>query len=171
MMLLRAWLFAAILAVWPAQLLAETEGPSAVEQQAGEAMILPVDADPLIVETEAGEQRFSIEIADTGATRSAGLMFRQEMDDDHGMLFVFEQTNPVGFWMKNTPMALDLVFIDEDGLITAILPGEPFSTDTISPGVPVRFVLELKQGTAQKAGIGQGDRIYHPRIDAVADRE
>lgn len=131
-------------------------------------MVLPTDPAPLVAETSKGEQRFSIEIADDDRERSAGLMFRTEMQDSHGMLFIFGETRPVGFWMRNTPMPLDLVFIGEDGRVRAVLPGEPFSEAAISPGVPVRFVLELKRGIAQKAGIAPGDRLRHPAIDAVA---
>lgn len=134
-------------------------------------MVLPTDRAPLVAETDKGEQRFSIEIADDDRERSAGLMFRAEMQDSHGMLFVFEETRPVGFWMRNTPMPLDLVFIGEDGRVSAVLPGEPYSEALISPQVPVRFVLELKRGIAQKAGIEPGDRLRHPAIDAVAGKE
>lgn len=133
------------------------------------AMMLPVHPEPLVVETAEGEREFTIEIADDDRERSAGLMFREEMDDTHGMLFVFEQTRRVSFWMKNTPMPLDLVFIDDEGRVVAIMQGEPYSTASIGPDAPVRFVLELKAGTAQKAGIADGDRLRHPEIDSVAD--
>jgi uncharacterized membrane protein (UPF0127 family) len=129
------------------------------------AMRLPVDPAPLIVETATGERSFRIEVADDQSERSAGLMFRETMNDDHGMLFVFEQTQPVGFWMKNTPMPLDLLFVGQDGKVRDILPGEPFSEAPISPGEPVRFVLEFKRGTAEKAGIRKGDTLRHPAID------
>jgi uncharacterized membrane protein (UPF0127 family) len=141
----------------------------AVSHAQDRAMMLPVDGDPLVAETAEGKRDFTIEIADDNRERSAGLMFREEMDDTHGMLFVFEATRQVSFWMKNTPMPLDLVFIGEDGRVVDILPGEPFSTAPIGPGEPVRFVLELKAGTAQKAGIADGDRLRHPEIDRVAD--
>lgn len=132
------------------------------------AMVLPVHPAPLIAQTSGGDRAITIEVADEEHERSAGLMFRQNMDDDHGMLFVFQRTGDVGFWMRNTPMPLDLVFIGEDGIVRGIEPGEPFSEASISPGVPVRFVLELKSGIAQKTGIAEGDRIRHPEIDAVA---
>jgi uncharacterized membrane protein (UPF0127 family) len=132
-----------------------------------QAMRLPVDPAPLIAETAAGERSFRIEIADDQSERSAGLMFRESMDDDHGMLFVFEDTRPVGFWMKNTPMPLDLLFIGQDGNIRDILPGEPFSEAQISPREPVRFVLEFKRGTAERTGIKNGDKLRHPAIDAA----
>ncbi len=135
----------------------------------GKPMILPVDPDRLEIETANGTTHsFSIEVADTDFERSAGLMFRDDMDDDHGMLFVFETTRRLSFWMQNTPMPLDLVFIGEDGRIVSIRWGQPFSTASISPLTPGRFVLELKAGTAQKAGIAEGDTVRHPRIDEVA---
>lgn len=134
----------------------------------GDPMILPVDPAPLVIETADGEKRFSVEIADDDRERSAGLMFRIRMNDDHGMLFVFENTRRLSFWMKNTPMPLDLVFIGPDGRIVDILKGEPFSLAPIAPESPSRFVLELKAGTADKTGIADGDRVRHPRIDKVA---
>jgi uncharacterized protein len=136
------------------------------QSSADQAMRLPVDPAPLVAETAAGERSFTIEIADDQSERSAGLMFRESMDDDHGMLFVFPETRPVGFWMKNTPMPLDIVFIGEDGKVLDVLPGEPFSEALVSPGttVQVRFVLELKRGIAEKAGIEDGGAIRHPVI-------
>lgn len=131
-------------------------------------MMLPTDPAPLVAETDAGRREFSVEIADDPRERSAGLMFRQSMADDHGMLFVMDGTGPVGFWMQNTPMPLDLLFIAEDGKVVGVLPGRPFSEDVISPGQPARFVLELKQGTAQRLGIDEGDRISHPAIGNAA---
>lgn len=135
----------------------------------GEPMLLPVDPAPLVVMTDAGERRFTIEVADDDRERSAGLMFRKELDAAHGMLFVFEQARRVAFWMKNTPLPLDLVFIGEDGEVVSVMQGVPYSTAPISPDAPVRFVLELNEGTAQKAGIAEGDRVSHPQIDKVAN--
>ncbi|MBN9552189.1 MAG: DUF192 domain-containing protein [Alphaproteobacteria bacterium] len=137
---------------------------SALKPGLADAMLLPIDRTPLVVSTGSGDRSFSIEIADTSAEREAGLMFRQTMADDHGMLFVFERTDEVDFWMKNTPMALDLVFVGEDGRIKAIMRGEPESEAIISPGQPVRFVLELKAGTAARDGIKEGDLLRHPAI-------
>lgn len=130
----------------------------------GRPMILPVDATPLVVETGSGKHSFSIEVADTSSERESGLMFRKEMADDHGMLFVFERSSEVNFWMKNTPMALDLVFIGQDGKIKAIKRGEPESEAIIAPGQAVRFVLELKAGTAARDGLKDGDVMRHPTI-------
>lgn len=136
--------------------------------KSGMAMMLPNDPAPLVIETANGEHRFSVEIADNDRKRAAGLMFRPTMSDDHGMLFVFEDTGYLSFWMKNTPMPLDLLFIGPDGRIVAIMPGEPYSIAPIAPQAPARFVLELKAGTADKAGIAAGDLVKHPHIDRVA---
>lgn len=132
---------------------------------ADQAMRLPVDPTPLIIETASGEKSFTIEIADDQNERSRGLMFRETMEDGHGMLFVFPETKPVGFWMKNTPMPLDLIFVGQDGRVIDILPGEPFSEALIAPAEPARFVLELKQGTAAKSGIADGDFLRHPAVN------
>jgi hypothetical protein len=79
------------------------------------AMLLPVDPARLVVETKTGEQSHTIEIADSEAERERGLMFRETMDEGHGMLFVFEATQQMAFWMRNTPLPLDMVFIGQDG--------------------------------------------------------
>lgn len=137
---------------------------------AGEPMLLPTDPLPLVVgEGEAGA-RFTIEVAAAPTELERGLMYRPSMDDDHGMLFVFAETRPVAFWMKNTPMPLDLVFIGEDGRVRAVRRGEPWSIANIEPGVPVRFVLELKAGMAEKAGIAAGVRLRHPLIAETSRR-
>lgn len=130
----------------------------------GKPMMLAVDPTPLVAVTGSGKQFFSIEVADTSSEREAGLMFRKEMANDHGMLFVFEKPGVVNFWMKNTPMALDLVFIGQDGRIKAIKRGEPESEAIVSPGQPVSFVLELKAGTAARDGLKDGDLLRHPAI-------
>ena len=132
------------------------------------AMRLPVQMVKLAADTATGEKFFSIEVADESSEQERGLMFREDMPDDRGMLFDLGVTRQASFWMENTPMPLDLLFIGEDGRVRAILPGQPFSRAAISPGVPVRFVLELKQGTSEKNGIAPGDRLRHPVIDAVA---
>lgn len=136
---------------------------------AGDPLLLPPDPAALSVETKSGEQRFSIEVADEPAEWRRGLMFRTAMADDHGMLFVFEDSQPRCFTMQNTAIPLDLMFVGEDGKIRAIEKGRPFSTMPICPRVGAHFVLELKAGTAQIAGIQIGERLRHPLIDRVAN--
>src|SRR5690606_42109304 len=91
-------------------------------------------------------------------------MFREHMADNHGMLFVFQETCPVSIWMKNTIMPLDLIFIGQDGRIRAIRRGEPYSEAAVSADEPVRFVLELKAGIAARNGITEGDIVQHRAI-------
>lgn len=144
--------------------------PHAAAQQMvqGAPMELPVDAAPLTFEADGETVSFDIEIADTAERRARGLMFRTDLPQDRGMLFVFEQTRPVSFWMQNTPSPLDLVFIGQDGRVIDILPGEPFSTASIGPDEPSRFVLELNRGTSERVGLVAGARLNHPTIDRVA---
>jgi uncharacterized protein len=118
-------------------------------------------ADILVVQTRGGaRRRLEVEVARTPAEHERGLMFRESMPADHGMLFDFEQPQPVTFWMKNTKLPLDMVFIDADGRVTGVSPDAvPYSEDLIrSPG-PVRAVLELNAGTARRLGIQAGDRV------------
>lgn len=134
----------------------------------GQSVSLPVDAEPLVAETRGGEKSFTIEIADDPLEREQGLMFRESMADDHGMLFVFERPQIASFWMKNTPMPLDLLFIGQDGRVKSIKRGEPFSEAVIASSEPVRFVLELKAGTSAAVGISNGDLIRHPAISGAS---
>ncbi|MFB9980150.1 DUF192 domain-containing protein [Mesorhizobium kowhaii] len=166
----RNWLTAGVVCAIVAVVVAAgayfySDRPTAADSR---AMILPVDPAPLVVVTKGGDRSFSIEVANTAAEREAGLMYRQDMADDHGMLFVFEIQQQVSFWMQNTPMPLDLIFVGQDGKIRAIKHGEPQSEAIISPGVPVRFVLELKAGTAARNGIEYGDLLRHPAVGTVS---
>lgn len=112
----------------------------------------------------SGDRRhsFSVEMARTDQDRGRGLMFRQHMPQDQGMLFDFERDQMVTMWMKNTYLSLDMVFIFADGRIHRIESRtEPESERTISSGVPVRAVLELNANVASRLGLRSGDRIIH----------
>lgn len=136
----------------------------------GVAKTLPTDRDPIIVETGYGPVEFSVELALTPADRSTGLMNRQSMPETHGMLFRFERTRQVLMWMKNTPLPLDMVFINEEGVVAGIAADTtPFSEAIIpSPG-PVRYVLELNAGTAARTGIRAGDKVRHRVVGTQSD--
>jgi uncharacterized membrane protein (UPF0127 family) len=162
----RIWLTAGIIFAAIVAVLLYVNPYGAARAQ-NDAMVMADDPAPLVADTQAGKRSFTVEIADDAGERERGLMFRQQMDDRHGMLFVFEATQPVGFWMKNTSLPLDLVFIRQDGKVSAVLHGEPMSEAIVAPDEPVRFVLELNAGTAKKAGIETGVRIHHPVIDKV----
>jgi len=115
---------------------------------------------PLTVVTAAGPTVFKVEIADTDAKRETGLMYRKMLPADEGMLFDFQTTEPVYFWMKNTIVPLDMIFIRADGTIARIAERTvPFSERTVPSVQPVRFVLEVVAGTAARLGLKAGDRI------------
>jgi uncharacterized membrane protein (UPF0127 family) len=108
-------------------------------------------------------QRFSVEIAETDATREHGLMDRTEMAADHGMLFVFQDDIPRAFWMKNTKIPLDMLFFDADRRLVSVQhnvpPCEADPCPAYSSGAPARYVLELNAGQARKLGVSPGDEL------------
>ncbi|MBI3441075.1 MAG: DUF192 domain-containing protein [Proteobacteria bacterium] len=117
----------------------------------------------IIASKVSGEHRFEVEIADTPATEEMGLMFREYMAPDHGMLFELNQNAVAHFWMKNTLISLDLLFISADGVIKTIhAHAVPKSLAIISSEVPVQAVLEINGGLAKELGIAEGDRVIHP---------
>ncbi len=128
---------------------------SAPAQAAGEAT--------LEIVSKTGVHAFAVELATNDAERSRGLMFRKELPEGRGMLFDFERDQPVAFWMHNTFISLDMIFIRSDGSILRIAENtEPMSDKLIPSGGPVRAVLEVIAGTAHKLGIAPGDRVASP---------
>jgi len=116
----------------------------------------------LVIRTDKGPQRFKVELADNDATRARGMMFRTTMAPDAGMLFDFKQEQIASFWMRNTLIPLDMVFIKADGTIQNIHQRAiPKDESGINSTGPVRAVLELNGGTASRLGIKAGDRVEH----------
>lgn len=114
---------------------------------------------------EGGKESFSVEVADDGAERAQGLMFRTELAPASGMLFVYEMPRRVSFWMKNTLIPLDMVFADASGTVTRVHSGAvPEDLTPIDGGEGVQFVLEINAGLASKLGIGPGTLLRHPAI-------
>ena len=110
--------------------------------------------------SKTGVHAFGVELANNDDERSRGLMFRKELPEGRGMLFDFQKDQPVEFWMHNTFISLDMIFITGDGRILRIAEKtEPFSDRLIPSGGPVRAVLEVIAGTARKDGLAPGDRI------------
>jgi uncharacterized protein len=110
--------------------------------------------------SKSGVHPFSVELATNGAEWERGLMYRKELPEGRGMLFDFEREAPVSFWMHNTYIPLDMIFIRADGSILRIAEdAEPLSDRLIPSGGPVRAVLEVIGGTARKLGIAPGDRV------------
>ena len=107
--------------------------------------------------------KFTVEIAETYDQRARGLMFRKEMADHNGMLFFFEENRVVTMWMKNTYIPLDIIFIDQRGIIVHIAKSTvPHSLDVISSHEPVISVLELNAGVTNSLDIHVGDKVEHP---------
>jgi uncharacterized membrane protein (UPF0127 family) len=113
-----------------------------------------------IVHTASGTVRVSLEVAVTPETQRQGLMYRTSLRDGHGMLFVFPAEDHHTFWMKNTLIPLDMLFIAGDGHIVGIhADAVPLSTAPIGVGRPSRYVLEVAGGYAARRGIASGDRV------------
>jgi uncharacterized membrane protein (UPF0127 family) len=117
----------------------------------------------LEIDTASGPHRYDVEIADDEASREHGLMDRRKMAADHGMLFEFPGRQPVTFWMKDTYLPLDMLFIDSDGSVRRVaLHATPMSEDLIPSGAPVTGVLELNAGQADAIGVAVGDKVKFP---------
>lgn len=122
----------------------------------------------LLVQTASSQFRFEVEVADDPTERAEGLMYRETMADNAGMLFLYPAPQNVQFWMKNTPMSLDIVFIRADGSIANIAENTvPFSEDKVASEGPVAAVLEIRGGRAAELGIDAGDRVSWPGQRAV----
>ena len=110
----------------------------------------------------------TVELARTAAERSRGLMFREELPEDRGMLFVFRRETKTGFWMKDTKIPLSIAFIASDGLILETQDMEPLSAALHTPARKYRWALEVNQGWFERHGLGAGDRVEIP-ADAKAE--
>ena len=118
--------------------------------------------DTLTIVSEESKYRFQVEIADTPEDQRKGLMYRDNLPKDRGMLFVFDKSRVRSFWMKNTHIALDMFFIGKDGTIRHIHhSATPNSRKHISSQVPAHAVLEINGGLARKYGIDKGDTVHH----------
>ena len=128
------------------------------------------DPDQIEILAGPGSRTFAIEIADDPDEQSRGLMFRPALPADAGMLFIFEPPRPANFWMRNTMIALDMIFIDDTGRIESIAERtDPYSERVSSSEGDVRAVLEINGGLARALGIGPGDQVIHPAFEAAPD--
>lgn len=115
----------------------------------------------LVVRGDA-QHRFRVEVADTPAAQSRGLMYRTELGDFEGMIFPSRAPEPRSFWMKNTPLSLDIIFVGTDGRITNIAANTvPYSLDPVTSNGVVSAVLELRAGRAAALGIKPGDKVEY----------
>lgn len=127
-----------------------------------QAAFAQLETSPLSVKSGEATHAFTVELATTPEEIQQGLMFRETLAEDAGMLFDFGITRQVSMWMKNTLIPLDMLFIFEDGRVAAIARNaQPGSLRSVGPGVPVRAVLELPGGRAKELGIEPGDTVIH----------
>jgi len=114
---------------------------------------------------DGGGESFAVEVADDTAERAQGLMFRESLDPGAGMLFVYNVPRRVSFWMKNTLIPLDMVFLDGAGRVTAVHSmAQPLDETPIDGGEGVQFVLEINGGLAGRLGLAPGAELRHPAI-------
>jgi uncharacterized membrane protein (UPF0127 family) len=149
----------------PARPAAEA-APAAVPLPPNAPRVEPGPVEPLEVATARGPVRFQVEIADSPAEAQQGLMWRGSMPADRGMLFdmlaAHGGVGPQAFWMKNTYIPLDIIYIGEDGRIVSIAKNtQPLSEASIPSGAPARAVLEINAGLSDRLGIAPGDRVRH----------
>lgn len=116
----------------------------------------------LVFQTAAGDVTLNVEIADTPEKHTKGLMGRVMLAEDKGMLFIFSDTKQRNFWMKNTYVSLDIMFIDENKKVIEIVQADPCANDPCriySSRSPAKYVLEVNQGFAEAAGIFPGTQF------------
>jgi uncharacterized membrane protein (UPF0127 family) len=122
-----------------------------------------------VVQLRLGDKNFTLEVASTEESRERGLMRRDSMPADHGMIFVFVHADPVSFYMKNTRIPLDIVFLDENGVVISISQMKPYDLTTTPSGGPAKWAIELNQGAAADAGIKVGDKVEIPESARTAE--
>lgn len=124
----------------------------------------PEEDHNLAIDTSAGERHlFTVELAIEANDQERGLMFRERLAESRGMLFLYEKCDTARFWMKNTYIPLDMIFVEADGRIAGIADmTEPESLAIHQSSVPVNGVLEIAGGLTQRLGIEEGDYVRHP---------
>lgn len=142
--------------------------PSTFAAQAASQQSMKFESEPLSIASAGGKiHKFIVELALTPPQLEFGLMYRDRMPADHGMLFDFGTSRPVMMWMKNTKLALDMLFLDANGVIAHIQENAvPYSESIINSGGPVAYVIELNGGIVKKLGLAVGDKVTSAAISA-----
>jgi uncharacterized protein len=123
----------------------------------------PTPPPPGSVRMQIGTGSFILEVAANEPARRQGLMNRDSMPPDHGMLFVFPEELPLSFWMKNTRIPLDILYIDASGYIVSIKKMKPHDLTSIPSDAPAKYAIELNAGTATRVNIKVGNQIVLPQ--------
>ena len=122
----------------------------------------------VLTDERGSHEELTVELARTAEERSRGLMFREELPEDQGMLFVFPNDTTTGFWMRDTSIPLSIAFIAADGMILDVQEMEPLSTELHQSPSPYRYALEVNQGWFGRHGLGTGDRLELPEAAIAA---
>ncbi len=123
---------------------------------------LPITSITLRATADSKPVHVSVEIASTTPQRQQGLMHRETMSENRGMLFLFAQDVSGGFWMKNTILPLTIAYIGADGRVQELRTGEPFNETILRPELPYRYVLEVNEGWFERHGLGVGSMVELP---------
>ncbi|MEA2710064.1 MAG: uncharacterized protein QOF78_2665 [Phycisphaerales bacterium] len=122
------------------------------------------------VPMQLGTKTFTLEIANDAAEREKGLMRRDSMSADHGMIFVFPGEERLGFYMRNTRIPLDIVFINANGVVVSVKQMRPYDANTTYADAPAKWAIELNQGQAAAAGVKVGDQVSIPEAARNVER-
>jgi len=154
-------------AVAPPPIDAKTSPPPVAPAEASKPAPAPAEAPVVVLATPGHDPvRVTVEIANTDELRRRGLMYRQNLAPDAGMLFLFPMDEVHQFWMKNTLIPLDMIFIRKDGTVAGVVENaEPKTLDGRSVGKESRHVLEVNGGFAKLHGIGEGTRVSYEHVD------
>ena len=114
---------------------------------------------PLTIHSANGAHHFDVDVAKTGAQQERGLMFVKSLAPDKGMIFPYDPPQAVAFWMENTLIPLDIIFVRADGTIARITTGKPLDETQLPSGEPIGAVLEIRGGCARELGIRVGDKV------------
>jgi uncharacterized membrane protein (UPF0127 family) len=115
-----------------------------------------------LVQMQIGTQPFTLELAATDRTRQHGLMHRQSLPADRGMIFVFADEQPLRFWMRNTVIPLDIIYLDRNGKVITIKQMKPLDETGVESDGPAKYAIEMNEGAAAKAGVKVGDVLKIP---------
>lgn len=135
---------------------AQRTGPTVPPEDAGKRQTLPTTTMTL------GNKPFTLEIAADEHERQIGLMYRQDMPADHGMIFVFPDEDERGFWMSNTYLPLDIIYADHAGKIVSIKRMQPLDLSSVPSNGKAQYAIELNQGTTDRIGLRAGQVLHIP---------
>ena len=149
--------------VWRALVIVGTLfSPACERDKAQRAADARADAESGTVRMQIGNQQFTLEVAATPKSQQLGLMHRQSMPADRGMIFVFPQERQLSFWMKNTLIPLDIVYADKAGKVVSVKQMKPMDETPVPSDAPAKYAIELNQGTANRVGVKVGDVLQIP---------